>query len=186
MVSALPAGAGGPGGNRVVHVPGGSRDGSGATGAGLRNRLLRGDGGPLHRRALARGHGQRARAADGKVRPLALKLVSWLAGFHDMGLLVGVPGTLTMGLHSVLMSPMAFLQRPARWVQQLAKNTRTFTAVPNFAFELAARRTSDADMAGLDLGQVHTLLSGSERVRAATIRRFIDLRSEFECPASAL
>jgi long-chain fatty acid adenylase/transferase FadD26 len=124
--------------------------------------------------------------ADGKVPPLDLTLVSWLPVYHDMGLLVGVTGTLTMGLHSVLMSPMAFLQRPARWVQQLAKNTRTFTAVPNFAFELAARRTSDADMAGLDLGQVHTVLSGSERVHAATIRRFIDRFSAFNFPASAL
>ncbi|HME14635.1 MAG TPA: AMP-binding protein [Mycobacterium sp.] len=124
--------------------------------------------------------------ADGKVPPPDLTLVSWLPVYHDMGLLVGVTGTLTMGLHSVLMSPMAFLQRPARWVQQLAKNTRAFTAVPNFAFELAARRTSDADMTGLDLGQVHTVLSGSERVHAATIRRFIDRFSRFNFPATAL
>ena len=82
----------------------------------------------------------------------------------------------------MLMSPMAFLQRPARWVQQLAKNTRPFTAVPNFAFELAARRTTDADMAGLDLAHVHTVLSGSERVHAATIRRFIDRFSAFNFP----
>jgi long chain fatty acid CoA FadD26 len=124
--------------------------------------------------------------ADGKVPPSDLTLVSWLPVYHDMGLLVGITGTLTMGIHSVLMSPMAFLQRPARWVQQLAKNTRAFTAVPNFAFELAARRTTDEDMAGLDLGQVHTVLSGSERVHAATIRRFIDRFSAFNFPATAL
>jgi long chain fatty acid CoA FadD26 len=124
--------------------------------------------------------------ADGKVPPLDLTLVSWLPVYHDMGLLLGVTSALTIGLHSVVMSPMAFLQRPARWVQQLAKNTRTFTAVPNFAFELAARRTSDADMAGLDLGQVHTVLSGSERVHAATIRRFIDRFAAFNFPATAL
>jgi long-chain fatty acid adenylase/transferase FadD26 len=124
--------------------------------------------------------------ADGKVPPPDLTLVSWLPVYHDMGLLVGITGTLTMGLHSVLMSPMAFLQRPARWVQQLAKNTRVFTAVPNFAFELAARRTTDEDMAGLDLSDVHTVLSGSERVHAATIRRFIDRFSAFNFPATAL
>jgi long chain fatty acid CoA FadD26 len=124
--------------------------------------------------------------ADGKVPPPDLTLVSWLPVYHDMGLLVGITGTLTMGIHSVLMSPMAFLQRPARWVQQMALNTRVFTAVPNFAFELAARRTTDEDMAGLDLGQVHTVLSGSERVHAATIRRFIDRFSAFNFPATAL
>jgi long-chain fatty acid adenylase/transferase FadD26 len=124
--------------------------------------------------------------AEGAVPPKDTTLVSWLPVYHDMGLLLGVTGALAMGVHSVLMSPMAFLQRPARWVQQLAINTRTFTAVPNFAFELAARRTTDEDMAGLDLSGVHTVLSGSERVHAATIRRFIDRFSAFHFPASSL
>jgi long-chain fatty acid adenylase/transferase FadD26 len=124
--------------------------------------------------------------ADGKVPPPNLTTVSWLPIYHDMGLLLGVTGALTIGLHSVLMSPMAFLQRPARWMQQLAKNSRAYTAVPNFAFELAARRTTDADMAGLDLSDVHTVLSGSERVHAATIRRFLDRFEKFNFPAVAL
>jgi long-chain fatty acid adenylase/transferase FadD26 len=124
--------------------------------------------------------------ADGKVAPADLTLVSWLPIYHDMGLLTGATGAVTIGRHSVLMSPMAFLRKPARWMQLLASNTRPFTAVPNFAFELAARRTSDADMAGLDLGHVHTVLSGSERVHAATIRRFIDRFSAFNFPAAAL
>ena len=124
--------------------------------------------------------------AEGAIPPSDTTLVSWLPVYHDMGLLLGVTGALTMGLHSVLMSPMAFLQRPARWVQQMARNTRVFTAVPNFAFELAARRTTDEDMAGLDLSGVHTILSGSERVHAATIRRFVDRFAEFGFPASSL
>ena len=124
--------------------------------------------------------------AEGAIPPSDTTLVSWLPFYHDMGLMLGITGALTMGLHSVLMSPMAFLQRPARWIQQLAENTRVFTAVPNFAFELAARRTTDEDMAGLDLSGVHTILSGSERVHAATIRRFVDRFAEFGFPASSL
>src|SRR5277367_2546317 len=124
--------------------------------------------------------------AEGGVPPSDTTLLSWLPVYHDMGMLLGITGALTMGLHSVLMSPMAFLQRPARWIQQMAENTRVFTAVPNFAFELAARRTTDEDMAGLDLSGVHTILSGSERVHAATIRRFIDRFAEFGFPASSL
>jgi long-chain fatty acid adenylase/transferase FadD26 len=124
--------------------------------------------------------------ADGAIPPPDTTLVSWLPVYHDMGLLLGITGALTLGLHSVLMSPMAFLQRPARWIHEMAVNTRTFSAVPNFAFELAARRTTDEDMAGLDLSGVHTILSGSERVHAATIRRFIDRFSQFGFPASSL
>ena len=123
---------------------------------------------------------------DGGVPPADLTLVSWLPIYHDMGMLLGVTAAVTFGLRSVLMSPMAFLQRPARWMQQLAKNPCTFTAVPNFAFELAARRTTDADMEGLDVSDVHTVLSGSERVHAATIRRFLDRFDAFNFPATSL
>jgi len=123
---------------------------------------------------------------SGKVPPPDLTLVSWLPFYHDMGLLLGITGAAMFGVRSVFMSPMAFLQKPARYMQLLAGNTQAFSAVPNFAFELAARRTSDADMAGLDLGNVHTVLSGSERVHAATIRRFTERFSRFNFPASAL
>ena len=44
---------------------------------------------------------------------------------------------------------MAFLAKPARWMQLMAKNPVCFSGAPNFAFELAARRTSDDDMEGL-------------------------------------
>jgi long chain fatty acid CoA FadD26 len=77
------------------------------------------------------------------------------------------------------MSPISFLQRPARWIQQLAINPGSFTAAPNFAFELAVRRTTDEDMAGLDLGDVRVILSGSERVHAATVKRFVERFARF-------
>lgn len=123
---------------------------------------------------------------SGKVPPPNLTLVSWLPFYHDMGLLLGVTGSVMLGIPTVLMSPMAFLQKPSRYMQMLASSPQAFSAVPNFAFELAARRTTDADMEGLDLGDVHTVLSGSERVHAATIRRFTERFSRFNFPASAL
>ncbi|CAJ1500357.1 AMP-binding protein [[Mycobacterium] kokjensenii] len=123
---------------------------------------------------------------DGGAPPPEATLVSWLPFYHDMGLLLGVMGAVLLGRHSVVMSPMAFLQKPARWMQQLAVNSCAFTAGPNFAFELAARRTSDADMAGLDLGGVHTILSGSERIHAATIRRFGERFARFGLPPNAV
>ena len=84
------------------------------------------------------------------------------------------------------MSPVSFLQKPARWMQLLASNSRSFSAAPNFAFELAVRRTSDDDMAGLDLGDVLGIISGSERIHAATIRRFTERFSRFNLPDTAL
>jgi long chain fatty acid CoA FadD26 len=112
------------------------------------------------------------------VPPEGLTMVSWLPFYHDMGLLLGVMAPVVWGFPAVLMSPVGFLQRPARWLEQLA-SCRSFSAAPNFAFELAARRTSDADLAGLDLGCVDTILSGSERIHAETIRRFVQRFSGF-------
>jgi long-chain fatty acid adenylase/transferase FadD26 len=123
---------------------------------------------------------------DGKVPPPDMTLVSWLPFYHDMGLLLGVVGPVLTGRQAVLTSPIAFLQKPARWMQLLASTTRPFSAGPNFAFELAVRRTSDDDMAGLDLGHVLSITTGSERVHAATIRRFTERFSRYNLPDTAL
>src|SRR5262249_27733966 len=93
---------------------------------------------------------------------------------HDMGLHLGIIFPVLTGFRTVLMSPVSFLQRPARWMQLLASNSHALSAGPNFAFELAARKTSDDDLAGLDLGNVHSNLNCSERVKHATLQRFTD------------
>jgi long-chain fatty acid adenylyltransferase FadD28 len=108
----------------------------------------------------------------GNVPPPDTTIVSWLPFYHDMGLMVGIFAPVLAGLHAVLISPVSFLQRPARWMQLLASNNHAFSSAPNFAFELAARKTSDADMAGLDLGDVRGIGSGSERIHPASIKRF--------------
>jgi long-chain fatty acid adenylyltransferase FadD28 len=122
----------------------------------------------------------------GKVGPPDTTIVSWLPSYHDMGLIIGFCSPVLWGCRTVLMSPVAFLQRPARWMQLVASNFRAWTAAPNFAFELAARKTSDADMAGLDLGNVLGIISGSERVHPATLRRFTERFARFNLRGSAI
>ena len=122
----------------------------------------------------------------GSVAPPDTTIVSWLPLYHDMGLMLGVCAPILAGVRTVLTSPASFLQRPARWVQLLAKNSRAFSAAPNFAFELAARKTSDEDMAGLDLGEVLVILSGSERVHPPTLQRFNKRFARFNLPDTAI
>ncbi|OBA77725.1 acyl-CoA synthetase [Mycobacterium sp. 1164966.3] len=115
-----------------------------------------------------------------------MTIVSWLPFYHDMGLMLGICKPLLGGFHAVLTSPVAFLQRPARWMQLTASNRRAATAGPNFAFELAVRKTSDDDMAGLDLGTVMGIASGSERIHAATLRRFTERFAKFNLNPAAI
>jgi fatty acid CoA ligase FadD21 len=105
--------------------------------------------------------------------------VSWLPFYHDMGLVLGICAPILSGYRAALTSPIAFLERPARWVRALAENSDVFSAAPNFAFDLAARKTSDSDLAGLDLGRVLGIINGAERVDPATLERFADRFAHF-------
>jgi long chain fatty acid CoA FadD26 len=123
---------------------------------------------------------------QGGIPPRDATLVSWLPFYHDMGLMFGIFIPVRFGLHSVLTSPVAFLQKPARWLHLVAANSKTVTPAPNFAYELAARRVSDDDAAGLDLRNVHTFISGAERVHPPTVRRFLERFSRYNLPDTAL
>ena len=116
--------------------------------------------------------------AESKVPPDAT-IVSWLPFYHDMGLVLGICAPILSGYRAELMSPLAFLERPARWMRALAENPHAWSSAPNFAFDLAARKTTDSDLSGLDLGGVLGIISGAERVEPATLRRFVDRFAHF-------
>jgi fatty acid CoA ligase FadD21 len=118
--------------------------------------------------------------ADSHIKaPSDITIVSWLPFYHDMGLVLGICAPILGGYRGELTSPVAFLERPARWVRSLAENAHAWSAAPNFAFDLAARKTADADLAGLDLGGVLGIISGAERVEPATLHRFVDRFAHF-------
>jgi fatty acid CoA ligase FadD21 len=118
--------------------------------------------------------------ADFNVKaPSDTTIVSWLPFYHDMGLVLGVCAPILGGYRGELTSPISFLERPARWVQSLARSPHAWSAAPNFAFDLAARKTTDSDLAGLDLGGVLGIISGAERVEPATLQRFVDRFAHF-------
>jgi len=99
--------------------------------------------------------------------------VSWLPLYHDMGLIGAWFGSLYFAMPLVLMSPLAFLARPSRWLQAISRHRGTLTAAPNFAYELCARKLDDAELAGLDLFSLRLALNGAEPVSPATLEAFI-------------
>jgi fatty acid CoA ligase FadD21 len=106
------------------------------------------------------------------VLPPETALVSWLPFYHDLGLMLGIIGPILDGRRAELTSPIAFLQQPSRWIQSLSIGVPVFSAAPNFAFDLAIRTTTDADLEGVDLSNVLGIVNGAERVNPGTLDRF--------------
>lgn len=98
--------------------------------------------------------------------------VSWLPVNHDMGLINGVLQPAYSGCPAYLMSPAAFLQRPARWLHAISRLGATHSGAPNFAYDLCARRVSEDEGGALDLSSWRVAYNGSEPIRRSTLETF--------------
>jgi 1-acyl-sn-glycerol-3-phosphate acyltransferase len=118
--------------------------------------------------------------------------VSWLPLYHDMGLIGSWLAALYFGIPIAILSPLAFLSRPARWLWALHAHRGTVSSAPNFAFDLCARKVGDDEIQGLDLSSWRLAFNGSEPVSPETIERFTrrftpyGFRPEAMCPAYGL
>jgi acyl-CoA synthetase (AMP-forming)/AMP-acid ligase II len=72
------------------------------------------------------------------------------------------------------MSPMAFLQKPVRWLQAITKYRVTISGGPNFAYELCTEKVSDEQMLGLDLSSWDVAFNGAEPIRAESLAQFTE------------
>ena len=98
--------------------------------------------------------------------------MSWLPLYHDMGLIAAWLSSLYLATPLVVMSPLAFLARPERWLQAIHRYRGTMSAAPNFAYELCVKRIDDAAIEGVDLGSLRLAANGAEPVIPETMRRF--------------
>jgi FkbH-like protein len=98
--------------------------------------------------------------------------VSWLPLYHDLGLIGQVLQAVWTGASCVLMAPVAFLQRPLRWLEAVSRYRATTSGGPSFAYDLCVRKAAGADLSGLDLSAWRIAFNGAEPVHAATLERF--------------
>ena len=105
-------------------------------------------------------------------------VVSWLPPYHDMGLVGGILASLYAGNALTLLSPLAFLKRPVRWLEAISKTRAVISGGPNFAYDLCVRRVSAEQRTRLDLGGWRLAFSGAEPVRADTLDAFAEAFKE--------
>jgi acyl-CoA synthetase (AMP-forming)/AMP-acid ligase II len=99
-------------------------------------------------------------------------VVGWLPLYHDMGLIGTVLQPLFVGAHAILMSPLAFLQKPLLWLAVISRHRATTSGGPNFAYDLCVRKITPEQRAALDLSSWEVAFNGAEPVRAETLERF--------------
>ncbi len=112
--------------------------------------------------------------------------VSWLPLYHDMGLIGAWFAALYHGFPTVLMSPLAFLSHPARWLWAIHRHRGTLSGGPNFSYELCLKRIDDAELEGLDLSCWRYAFNGAEPVSPNTLAAFERRFARFGLPANAL
>ena len=113
-------------------------------------------------------------------------LVSWLPLYHDMGLISMWLTSLYFAIPLVVMSPLAFLARPERWLRAIQRYRGTISAAPNFAYELCVKRIDDTDLDGLDLRSWRMACNGAEPVLPETMHRFTERFARHGFQASAM
>ncbi|MEO5826651.1 MAG: fatty acyl-AMP ligase [Gemmatimonadales bacterium] len=100
--------------------------------------------------------------------------VSWLPPQHDLGLIGGILAPLYVGAPATLMSPAAFVQRPARWLRAISRFGATTSGSPNFGYDHCVRRISASQLEGVDLAGWTVAFNGAEPINASTLRAFAD------------
>jgi acyl transferase domain-containing protein/acyl-CoA synthetase (AMP-forming)/AMP-acid ligase II/acyl carrier protein len=108
------------------------------------------------------------------LHPVPFRGVFWLPFYHDLGLIGGILQTLYRGGFSTLMPPVAFLQRPYRWLRAISQTGATISGGPNFAYELCVRKVTPEQRATLDLSSWQVAFNGAEPIHAETLQRFAE------------
>lgn len=100
--------------------------------------------------------------------------VSWLPTFHDLGLMWGLISPLLACVPCTFMAPVAFLEKPARWLEAITYYRGTMSAAPNFAFDLCIRKIDNDSFTNLDLSSLQSVINGAEPIKAETINAFYE------------
>jgi acyl-CoA synthetase (AMP-forming)/AMP-acid ligase II len=101
-------------------------------------------------------------------------VMGWLPFTHDMGLVGIMLQPFYLGVQSILLPPMAFVRRPARWLQLISEYRVTTSGAPDFAYAMCVRRVTERDLEGVDLSSWTLAFSGAETVRSNSLVAFAE------------
>jgi acyl-CoA synthetase (AMP-forming)/AMP-acid ligase II len=98
--------------------------------------------------------------------------ITWMPYFHDYGLVEGITQPLYNGHPCYLMSPLAFIKQPVRWLQAISRYRGTHSQAPNFAYEQCVRRVTDEQCQALDLSCWQAAGNAAEPINPKVLEQF--------------
>lgn len=118
--------------------------------------------------------------------------MTWLPIYHDMGLIDGILQPFYCGATAYIMPPVAFLQRPVRWLNAISRYKVTHSGGPNFSYDLCVDKIRQDELNGVDLSSWRNAYIGAEKIWKSTIENFVQkfhtygFREEFFHPCYGL
>ncbi|WP_372365620.1 thioester reductase domain-containing protein [Candidatus Uabimicrobium sp. HlEnr_7] len=100
-------------------------------------------------------------------------VLTWLPNSPVAGLYTRLLG-IVLGGHTVIFPTLHFLQQPLLWLELISKYNATFSAAPNFAYDLCSQTVQTKSLEHLNLDSWKMAISGGEIIRIRTLNRFID------------
>ncbi|XZO04191.1 MAG: AMP-binding protein [Microcoleus sp.] len=98
--------------------------------------------------------------------------VTWMPYFHDYGLVEGILEPLYNGTPGYLMSPMAFIKQPLRWLSAISHYRATHSQAPNFAYAYCLKRITPEERATLDLSCWQAAGNAAEPINPEVMEQF--------------
>lgn len=96
----------------------------------------------------------------------------WLPPYHDMGLVGGILQPVFGGFPVDLIPPVAIIKRPHIWLKAISQRSATTSGGPSFAYRMVLEKTSEEQLADLDLSSWTVAFNGAEPVDLDLLERF--------------
>lgn len=107
------------------------------------------------------------------------KIVSWLPLYHDMGLIANLILPIVSGVSVSLIDPFDWVMKPDLLIRNMSEEKATLSWLPNFSYLFMAKRISDDNLNGVDLGSIRGLINCAEPVTQNSHELFYEKFKKF-------
>ncbi len=118
--------------------------------------------------------------------PENLRFLGWVPFFHNIGLTVHIFYSIYLHGTNFVMSPLAFIGSPQRWLKNISKYKINATSGPNSAYEFCTQIVKNEEIEHLNLSSLQYAVCGSEPINFDTLNLFSKKMSAANLSKTAL